>query len=204
MDSARREAVAVLPRARDRKRADALIADKQSWLDQHWQKLPPPMPFVPNGRIMLRGRDIELRHEAGRGTAREADNAFIVPCPDIANFAGRTHRALIAVARQTITARAQHHAAALDTTFSAITVRDTASRWGSCSINGRLNFSWRLICAPDFVLNYVCAHEVAHLLEHNHSPRFWAQVAKRVDDVKTPKHWLRDNSPTLFAIGAEH
>lgn len=203
VDTARREAVLIMPRARDRKRADALLSEKKSWLDQHWQSLPPPMPFVPGGRILLRGQDTLLRHEAKRGIAHEHGNTLIIACPDAASFAGRTRRALIALARKTLSARAALHAAALNTRFSAITVRDTASRWGSCSQRGRLNFSWRLICAPDYVLDYVCAHEVAHLLEHNHSPRFWAQVAKRVEDVKAPKNWLRANSPQLFAVGAE-
>ena len=72
-----------------------------------------------------------------------------------------------------------------------ITVRDTASRWGSCSAARSLSFSWRLILAPDFVLDYVVAHEVAHLREMNHGPRFWAHVRSLVPDIETPQDWLK-------------
>ena len=81
-------------------------------------------------------------------------------------------------ARSLSEARALHHAAQLGVKPSRITVRDTPSRWGSCSSARSLSFSWRLILAPDFVLDYVVAHEVAHLREMNHSPRFWAHVQK--------------------------
>ena len=193
----------MLPHARHKKRADKLIRDKADWLSGHLQTLPPPMPFEPGGQILLRGQMVELAREAGRGPAREEEGAFIIPCPKGASFAGRTGRALIALARESLTLQSHSHAQALDTKFTALTVRDTNSRWGSCSASGRLNFSWRLICAPMDVLDYVCAHEVAHLIEHNHGPQFWALVEKQVGHAKAPRRWLRENASTLFAVGAE-
>ena len=193
----------MLPRARDKKRADKLIRDKADWLSGHLQNLPPPMPFENGGQILLRGQMVALIREAGRGPAHEEEGAFIVPCPKGASFAGRTHRALIALAREALTLRSGFHAQELETQFSALTVRDTASRWGSCSATGRLNFSWRLICAPMDVLDYVCAHEVAHLIEHNHGPQFWALVEKQVGPAKAPRRWLRENASQLFAVGAK-
>jgi predicted metal-dependent hydrolase len=203
VDAAKREAVVVLPRARDKKRADKLIRDKSDWLNAHWQALPPALPFVAGGRIFLRGEMVELGREAGRGPAREEEGALFIPCPKGASFAGRTRRALIALARENLSRQASFHAHALGTQFSAMTVRDTNSRWGSCSATGRLNFSWRLICAPFDVLDYVCAHEVAHLIEHNHGPQFWALVEKQVGAAKAPRRWLRENASNLFAVGAE-
>ncbi len=193
----------MLPRARDKKRAQKLILDKADWLAGHLHNLPPPMPFDPGAEVLLRGKNVALVKETGRGKAREADGALIIPCPKGANFAGRTRRALIALARQELDIQSRHHADSLNTHFSAITVRDTHSRWGSCSAAGRLNYSWRLICAPADVLDYVCAHEVAHLIEHNHGPRFWALVEARVGPAKAPRRWLRDNASQLFAVGAE-
>ena len=81
-------------------------------------------------------------------------------------------------------------------------MRDTASRWGSCSSTRSLSFSWRLILAPDFVLDYVVAHEVAHLREMNHSPRFWAHVASLVDDLDAPQDWLRKHGRELQRYAA--
>lgn len=203
IDAARREAVAVLPRPGDRRRAEALIAEKSAWLEAHLSDLPPPMPFVPGGRILLRGRMVTLVKTAGRGPAQDQGDALLVPCPDGAPFAGRVRRALTMLARTALHERARHHAAALDAAVSGITVRDTRSRWGSCSAGGRLSFSWRLICAPPEVLDYVCAHEAAHLIEHNHGPRFWALVGRCIDDPKTRRRWLREHSAPLFAVGAE-
>ena len=203
IDTARREAVAVLPRNRDKARAEALIAEKSAWLERHLRQLPPPMPFVPDGAVLLRGRLVTLRKLPGRGPAQEDGSALRVPCPAGAAFAGRVRRALIALAREALQARAHHHAAALGAAITGLGVRDTSSRWGSCAPNGRLNFSWRLVCAPPSVLDYVCAHEAAHLLEPNHGPRFWALVAQCVGDPKASRRWLRDHAAQLFAVGAK-
>ena len=84
---------------------------------------------------------------------------------------------------------------------SRITVRDTVSRWGSCSSARSLSFSWRLILAPDFVLDYVVAHEVAHIRQMNHSPRFWAEVKNLVSDIEAPQRWLRTHGRELQRYG---
>ena len=83
-----------------------------------------------------------------------------------------------------------------------VTVRDTASRWGSCSANQSLSYCWRLILAPAFVLEYVVAHEVAHLREMNHGPRFWRLVRSLVADIEAPQAWLRKNGTALHRYGA--
>jgi predicted metal-dependent hydrolase len=104
-----------------------------------------------------------------------------------------------AEARRVIAARAAARAAALGVTHGRITIKDTRSRWGSCSSKGNLNFSWRLLLAPAEVLDYVVAHEVAHLRELNHSPRFWALVASLCPDYRTPRAWLRAHGHELAA-----
>jgi len=105
-------------------------------------------------------------------------------------------------ARKALEARVLHHAARLGVKPSRITVRDTASRWGSCSTARALSFSWRLILAPDFVLDYVVAHEVAHLREMNHGPRFWAHVKGLICDMKAAQNWLKNNGRELQRYGA--
>ena len=80
-------------------------------------------------------------------------------------------------------------------------VRDTRSRWGSCSSTSRLSFSWRLVLAPEPVIDYVVAHEVAHLQEMNHSPRFWQLVARLVPDLGPPRAWLKTNGAQLLRYG---
>jgi predicted metal-dependent hydrolase len=80
-------------------------------------------------------------------------------------------------------------------------VRDPKGRWGSCSHRGRLSFSWRLILAPEWVLDYVIAHEVAHLVEMNHGPRFWRLVERLYPDSLRPREWLRRNGTRLHRYG---
>ena len=100
-------------------------------------------------------------------------------------------------AKKVLEARAFYYADQLGTAPKHITVRDTASRWGSCSTQRSLSFSWRLILAPAFVLDYVVAHEVAHMREMNHGPRFWRLVEDLVGDVERPQVWLREKGSAL-------
>lgn len=82
-----------------------------------------------------------------------------------------------------------------------VSIRDPSSRWGSCSTTGVLSYSWRLILAPPYVLDYLAAHEVAHLVEMNHSPRFWRVVDKLCPNVKRAKAWLDAHGTELHRYG---
>lgn len=93
------------------------------------------------------------------------------------------------------------YAQAMGAKFRKLTVRDQKSRWGSCSSDGVLSYSWRLILAPAFVLDYVAAHEVAHLREMNHSIRFWRLVLRHCPDGRNAKTWLKLYGPTLHTLG---
>jgi predicted metal-dependent hydrolase len=83
-----------------------------------------------------------------------------------------------------------------------IVLRDTASRWGSCSSTGRLNFSWRLILAPPFVLDYLAAHEVTHIVHMNHSPLFWKLTRRLFPETDRAEAWLKANGAGLHRFGA--
>jgi predicted metal-dependent hydrolase len=100
-------------------------------------------------------------------------------------------------ARKSLDVRVTEFADRIGAKPKRITVRDTASRWGSCSTTRALSFSWRLILAPPFVLDYVVAHEVAHLRQMNHGTRFWELVRALVGDVEKPQAWLSRNGPLL-------
>jgi predicted metal-dependent hydrolase len=102
-------------------------------------------------------------------------------------------------ARRVLAQRAAAHAATLGVDIGRVTIKDTRSRWGSCSNKGNLNFSWRLLLAPYAVMDYVAAHEVAHLREPNHSPRFWALVESLCPDYRTHRAWLREHGRELTA-----
>ena len=106
-------------------------------------------------------------------------------------------------ARKDLEEAVARHAAALDVKPASIRIKDTTSRWGSCSANRTLSFSWRVIMAPSFVLNYLAAHEVAHLREMNHSDRFWRHVESICPNYEDGQAWLRDQGRRLHSYGVE-
>ncbi len=108
---------------------------------------------------------------------------------------------LKAQARSDLSAASNHYAAAMGLKYSRLSIRDQSSRWGSCSSTGALSYSWRLVMAPPDVLDYVAAHEVAHLAEMNHGPAFWALVERNCPHTKTAKHWLKQNGRGLHRYG---
>ncbi|MBO0903928.1 M48 family metallopeptidase [Jiella sp. MQZ13P-4] len=97
--------------------------------------------------------------------------------------------------------RVKCHAAAVGLEPRAITIKDTTSRWGSCTHDRRLAFSWRIVMAPPFVLDYLAAHEVAHFVEMNHGPQFWALCERLCPDTQAGKAWLKQHGSGLHAIG---
>jgi hypothetical protein len=122
---------------------------------------------------------------------------------------GRTEHAprrlrdwLVEQARFDLDASVARHAKSLGVKARSIRLRDQTSRWGSCTAGGLLSFSWRLILAPAHVLDYVAAHEVAHLVEMNHGPRFWKLVARSMPRLEEAKRWLRNHGADLHRYGA--
>jgi len=172
-----------------------------AWVRARLATLPVARPFADGATVPVLGRDHVIRHDpAVRGAGRRADGEIVVGGqPE--HTARRVRDLLIAEARRRLTERAHALAAQLGTKVKGITVRDTRSRWGSCSAAGRLNFSWRLILTPESVFDYVVAHEVAHLCEMNHSPRFWTQVARLTAEAGPARAWLRRHGAELLRFG---
>jgi predicted metal-dependent hydrolase len=120
---------------------------------------------------------------------------------DPAHMARRVRDHLVATARSELARRSRRVAARIGHDVAQVNVRDTKSRWGSCSGRGNLSFSWRLIFAPEPVIDYVVAHEVAHLVEMNHGPRFWRLVESLSPDSAVPRGWLKRHRTRLFSYG---
>jgi hypothetical protein len=157
--------------------------------------------FVPGAEIPFRGTPCLIRHDPeGLRQPRHADGALWVGGP-VERVPARIQAWLHGEAAKHLTQAAEAYAFELGKTVTSVTVRDTRSRWGSCTARGNLNFSWRLILAPQTVLDYVAAHEAAHLVELNHSPRFWALVARLHPDPDTARHWLKTYGTGLHRYG---
>jgi predicted metal-dependent hydrolase len=176
---------------------------ERDWIAGQLAKAPGPVMLAIGASFPFRGRAHEIT-AATRGPAPVwAEDGMIRVRGDTAHAPRRVLDFLKREARNVFESRALHHAACLGVKPSRITVRDTASRWGSCSSARALSFSWRLILAPDFVLDYVVAHEVAHLREMNHSARFWAHVRSLVPEMEAAQSWLRTNGRDLQRYGVK-
>lgn len=170
------------------------------WLRRRLAALPQRVPFAVGTALPILGVDHPVIAASGRQGTRIADGCLTVSGqPD--HHARRIRDALIRTARGEITTRADAFAATVDRRVRRITLRDPRSRWGSCAATGDLSFSWRLILAPEPVLTYVVAHEVAHLVELNHSHRFWAVVRSLVGDAREARGWLKANGSALHRYG---
>ena len=148
--------------------------------------------------VPFEGQALVLTPAAVR-SPRVEGGALLLPA-DPARVVPRLTAFLKLAARDRLTEASDRHAAALGLRYSRITLRDTRSRWGSCTSDGALMYSWRLILAPPAVLDYVAAHEVAHLAEMNHSPAFWAVVARLMPDHARHRAWLRAEGAVLHRL----
>lgn len=202
-----RQVHVVVPGLRALKKAKAFAGEQKDWINVQLEGLPPPMPFVPGGEILFQGDHYRLVNPTGNGRAKinRARREIIVPSPDEESFAGRVRRLMIREARAELEAATHHYAAELGKRVSKVSVRDQASRWGSAITRkgeGHISYSWRLICAPPDILEYVCAHECAHLIEPNHSADFWAVCERLFPETKMAKRWLNKHGSQLHAVGA--
>jgi predicted metal-dependent hydrolase len=189
------------------KKAVRFAEDQRDWIDVQLEHLPPPQPFVPGGTILFQGDRYELVCPEGAGRPRidRARQRLLVPSPDPESFPGRVRRLLIREARAELEAATHHYAAELGKRVAKVSVRDQSSRWGSSITKrgeGHISYSWRLICAPPDILEYVVAHECAHLVEANHSPAFWAVCERLFPETKMAKRWLSKHGHDLHAVGA--
>ncbi len=184
------------------------VRQQREWIEIQLEALPDPQPFTSGMNILFEGEDYKLIHAEGRGRPKvnRETREIIVPAPD-GTFEGRVKRLLIREAREQLTAASEYYAGQLSRPIEKITVRDTSSRWGSCITRrgkGHISYSWRLVCAPPFVLDYVAAHECAHMVEANHSAAYWRVVDSIFPDYKQAKNWLKKNGAFLHAVGAQY
>jgi hypothetical protein len=199
--------VLTIPPRGSLKEARAFAQKHGGWIAARLGRLPAVVAFVHGTVVPVRGVDHRVEHRPGaRGTvwrAAAADGAPLLCVAGAAPHIGRRVRDhLKREAKRDLEAASRRYAERLDVTVRRVAIRDQASRWGSCSTTGVLSYSWRLILAPPFVLDYLAAHEVAHLVEMNHSPRFWRIVLGMCPDAHRAKAWLDAHGAELHRYGA--
>ena len=206
IDAASRQVVLTIPPRGSLKEARDFAQQHGGWIAARLKRLPEAAPFAHGVQVPLRGVLHRIahrrRHRGTVWTETGPDGEWLLcvagepPHVDrrIGDFLKRE-------ARRDLEAASRRHAANLGVVFKRISVRDQSSRWGSCSNTGVLSFSWRLILAPPVVLDYLVAHEVAHLAELNHSRRFWKLVKRLHPDCERAKVWLDVHGTDLHRYG---
>jgi len=176
---------------------DALdfASQQEGWLRNKMSERPSLIPLRIGGEFVLEGKAVRLVQGTGRRVVR-LDGALAIP-GNAASVGARVRGYCKVLARERLANASQFYATKLDVSFGKITLRDTKTRWGSCSAAGNLMYSWRLILAPAEVLDYVAAHEVAHLRELNHSAAYWAIVRDVCPTYQGHRDWLRKHGTAL-------
>ena len=186
-----------------KREALGFVDANHAWIEARLDALPQAAPFGEGASILFRGRPTRLIRRDGRGAPVYRDGPM--PELDVAStperFEAKVRFALKAYAQSDALGYCEPFAARLGKSPNAITLRDTRSRWGSCTSAGDIMLSWRLIGAPPKVFEYVVAHELAHLMELNHSPHFWAHVDMLMPDWKPARAWLKANGALLHGLG---
>ncbi len=190
----------VLPKRASMKSGMAFVREQREWIAARLSEMPPVIQLADGAVLPLRGVTHRVRHRPDRrGTVWiEGGEIHVAGAPE--HLPRRLTDWLKAEARHDLRARANDYAAQLDVRVGGVTIRDTRSRWGSCSSSGRLSFSWRLVMAPNWILDYVAAHEVSHLKEMSHNTRFWRMVDQLYPNRHRAEAWLREHGNRLQSI----
>ncbi len=208
IQAATREIILTIPPRGSLKEARSFAQKHGGWIAARLGRLPQALPFADGAIIPLRGVPHRIVHRAGvRGTvwteSGAADEPLLCVAGAVPHIDRRIGDFLRREAKRDLETASLEFAAALGVTLKRIVVRDQSSRWGSCSSTGMLSFSWRLILAPSHVLDYLAAHEVAHLVEMNHSAKFWRVVQRVCPGHERAKAWLDAHGADLHRYGLQ-
>lgn len=206
IQAATREVVLTMPPRGSMKEAKAFADQHGGWIAQRLHRLPEAAPFAHGMSVPLRGQPHRIVHRKGRrGTVwieiGEDGERTICVAGDAPHVNRRVTDFLRREAKSDLEMASHHAAARLGVSVKRVSIRDQASRWGSCSSTGVLSYSWRLILAPPHVLDYLAAHEVAHLVEMNHSVRFWRLVERICPNMRRARNWLDVYGTDLHRYG---
>lgn len=202
-DPARCEIALVIPRRASEKAAWKFAHENRAWILAALSEMERPIPFVDGAVFPIFGIDRTLRIIKTDKRVTEIDlkddrlevrTSREDPTRNIRDF-------LYKLALDTVTAMANQKAALIDKKVKSVHLRDTRARWGSCAPDGRLMFCWRLVFAPMVIVEYVVGHEVAHLREMNHGPKFWALCDDLTEQMEYSRAWLAANGDKLLSYG---
>ena len=190
------EVEVVLPKRAPERAAAQAVRELTPWIERRRRTLARAAAEIarPEGTVPFLGQHLRLVPQPGRERVHRRGDDLLVPKRDAAAAIERWYRRQ---ARAEIAPRLDAAVARAGTSYTGLTIRGQKTRWASCSTTGHMSFNWRLLLAPEAVLDYVVEHEVCHLERMDHSPRFWALLESRVPDWREHARWLRRYGPTL-------
>lgn len=199
IDKKDRMAVLTIPKYCSRKKAVSFVESHQDWVLDNLRKIPELKNFQDNDEISLFGKNYKIIHSDIRGNTRLDKKNKVLYVSGGREFLHRRVKDFIKkLALEEFTKRSQNVADKIGKTVHNVCIKDTKSRWASCSTLNNINYSWRLALAPEFVIRYIVAHEVSHLKHQDHSPYFWALVEYLEDDAEKGREWLTENGHLLY------
>jgi predicted metal-dependent hydrolase len=202
VDAASRGVELVLPKGVAAEHGLKFLSAHRGWITARLAALPAPVPFAEGAIVPVLGVLHRICREPDPAAPPVAiRDGEIRVRGEPAHLARRVKDYLVHLAREELTRRARLCAARIGRKPSRVGVRDTKSRWGSCSAKGALSFSWRLVLMPEAMIDHIVAHEVAHLVEMNHGPRFWCLVRLLTPDSATSHAWLKRHRGRLLSYG---
>ena len=201
VDSKTGDAIVTLPLRASEREAISVVQKKSNWLISRLEAMPPRILFENGSLIPLLGQNYLICHDPTLSEVAVKIDKQLCMGGRSEHLTRRLRDWLRKEAKSEIQSRAFVMAARLERKIGRITVRDTKTRWGSCSPNGDLSFCWRLIMTPAWVLDYVVAHEVSHLRHMNHSPEFWKTVESLGVRIRDAKAWLSSNADQIQRYG---
>jgi predicted metal-dependent hydrolase len=196
--------IVTMPKSQNIGAALKFAQNAKSWIQEQLSKHEIAQPFVIGGDIPIFGKKTILQIAAPRSKMillqGEAVQTLIIgSLPE--NFSEKTKSALKKLAHEAALTHVKIFEPKLEKQITKLRITDTKSRWGSCSHDGVVSLCWRLVFAPIDVFHYVLAHELAHLTQMNHSPKFWQEVERLMPNYKIHRDWLRKNGMMLHRIG---
>ncbi len=201
IDPALGEVVITLPTRAGRRAGMMVLHTHADWVARRLRALPEALRFADGARVPVGGKLMTIRHVPdGRFAARLRDDTLEV-CGAAEFLPRRVADFLRAEARRMLASRVQEVSQRAGVAAARVSIKDTRSRWGSCSPTRALAFSWRLVMAPDFVADYVVSHEVAHLRHMNHGPGFWSLVDQLTPNRTRAETWLAEQGAGLLRVG---
>lgn len=203
VDAVSGRVIVTAPSKRALPEAIAFARTRAPWIVRQLDECAVATPFRHGATFPYRGAPVTVVNEGGARAGVRLDGERVVAGGEAAHLNRRVTDWLKTEARRALTARADHYAELLCRKRGPIAIRDTRSRWGSCARDGALSFSWRLILAPPAILDYVAAHECAHLVHLDHSPAYWRILRNLGIDARAAREWFSAHGAALYAYGVE-